>query len=607
MNFKLKLLKGFSISAAVLHFIFIASIFSYVHADPHVHYTVSPERGTTETEFLVQVSITDENTQANNLDKLSEAVFEESKEMRLVHVSNSLQQQIINGNVSVQKSYIFKTQFKTAVATGEYTLPRGYVFVNNIKYRLPTKSIFIESTNQNSTLTKQPVPSDDGFQFLQRVSNEAPFVGEQISYTVEIIAPQNLEKAELEEFEPQGIWRERYGKDEKKTRRVQNITIHSFSESWFPVHAGDIRIPERILAAEVREFQKRKQMHLPLGQNLGEQLFGSLMPYFNQYRSVEKKIKTSGFQLQVKPLPPAPSEIKGYIPVGQIKANSSIDSERVQVGEPVTISIQVSGDANLRPLEIYSPKDLDTKVLKRYDSKPILNKTVGSENVVFYKTFKISLTPLLSGIIEVPSFSVHWFNPKLKEYQSYTTKRYLLKVEGDPTSSSVTQEESKELSITDSDKNIENEVPLDEKQKNVISKKLFIFDRMTSIYVSVVSLALLFLFFIYPYISQRYVERKNARSEQRHIIKNALAAEVFNESLDTISILIKQLLSTYDKNINSSLTTKEIKNILHIQKHIPVIEICICILERMDIYAYAGDVSIKQEIIDQTRKVLGYL
>jgi len=342
-------------------------------ADPNIYYSVKPNRGDINTDFYVQVSIS-----GKDFTNSTQPSFEKTEEMFLQYVSSSVQQQMINGDVSFQKSFNYKIIFNKVLPSGEHRLPRGAVFLNGTKHRLPTKSIFIEAGNSSKTPNSGTgarsskdndlkTPSKDGFQFVQIVSNDNPYIGEQVLYRVEIIAPDNLQKAELEEFEPQGVWRERYGQDEKKVRTTQNLSIHSFSESWFPIQAGELDVPTRVLHAEVREFQRKKRPSFGFGSNLSEQFLGNLLPYLNQFKSVEKFIKAPAFKMQVKPLPPPPSGLSGFIPVGQIKVTSSLNSESTNVGEPVTLTIQVSGDANLRPLEIKDPPNLDKSELKRYD------------------------------------------------------------------------------------------------------------------------------------------------------------------------------------------------------------------------------------------------
>ena len=397
-------------------------------AKPNVSFSIEPDHGTLDTEFLAQVTIS-----GSDFSDVETPQFEESEEIEMTYLSNSLQQQILNGSVSFQKTFIFKLEFKKAISTGIHNIPHGLVTVDNEKFRLPSRTITIETAHANNNLNKLAASNNNGFQFVQFVTNDNPYVGEQVVYRVEIIAPDNLEKANLEEFEPQGVWRERYGKDEKKVRRVQNTSISSFSESLFPIQAGNITIPERTLRAAVREFTRKQRSPFSFGNGGGisNQLFNTLMPFFDQFRTVEKTITAPSINLKVKPLPLPPTPINGFIPVGSIKVNSSFDSQSSEVGEPITLTIQVSGDANLRPLEIKNPENFNKKEFKRYDDKPIYSKVIGVENMTSYKTFKISLVPLKPGFLKIPSFKINWFNPNTKTYESYSTEENSVRITGE--------------------------------------------------------------------------------------------------------------------------------------------------------------------------------
>lgn len=389
---------------------------------PKINLTVIPDSGTNDTKFFLQVTVSGENVSDFKM-----PIMRENENFSVAIHSNSVQEQQINGVSSQQKTFIFSLTPKSYLKSGEYATPNGLVEYKGEKFRLPTKKVIIESSKAfvGSALK---TPSKDGFNFVQIVSNEKPYVGEQISYRVEIIAPSNMLKAELDDFQVEGIWRERFGQDEKKQRQAFNLTIHSFSESWFPIQSGTIAVPERRLNVALQQLTR-----VPSNLGLSNQLLNNLLPLISQFSTEEKTVTAPAISVEVRPLPYPTTPLTGHIPVGELDITSSIDKEESKVGEPITLTIQVSGDANLKPLEIGKAlTPMKDSELKRYDEKPILKKVVNNPEVFFYKTFSITLIPLTNGNIKIPQFQFNWFDPKEEKYKSEITIEKFVSVVGDP-------------------------------------------------------------------------------------------------------------------------------------------------------------------------------
>ncbi len=409
----------------VIHIIFFLNLLfinvCFGDDKPNLNVSLMPDSGTIDTKFTIQVTIS-----SPDITGIETPVFKENENFEINLNSSSLQVQIINGVSTKQKNYIFNVAPKTHLVEGDYNAPNGFITYNGQKFRLPTQKIHIESTKTfiGSALK---APSQDGFNFLQLVSNERPYIGEQVSYRVEIIAPANLLKADLEDFQLDGVWRERFGQDEKKHRRAYNLTIHTFSEAWFPVRSGLVNIPSRTLHVEVQQMRR-----IPSSRGLSGQLLNNLLPLISQFSTEEKTITAPPITFEVKPLPTPPNNIFGHIPVGVLKVTSSVDKKNGKVGEPITLTIQVSGDANLKPLEIGPPvAPINDRELRRYDEKPILKKVINNPEVSFYKTFTITFIPLANGNVNIPRFKITWFDPKDEQYKSETTVEETIAVVGE--------------------------------------------------------------------------------------------------------------------------------------------------------------------------------
>ncbi len=441
---------------------FLVSISSIAQASPQIITKLDPNEGTTDTGFLfeVRIIVTDKSS-------IGKPAFKENRFFTVKPYSTSVQQHVVNNQIKLQRIFIFKITPRSQLVPGRYTTPEAYITIGNKQYNIPPESITITQTSnqpfQGKTGAQIPGSMDE-FSFVQIVSNETPFVGEQVAYRLELITPSNLREARLEDFNPQGLWRERFENDGKSSRIVQNITIHSFTEAWFPVQSGTIEAPPRELRAQL-QLPGKKRRNPNYGGGFSEQFFGSLFPLLDERRIVEKTITSNPLQLQVRPLPPAPFKNPGYIPVGDTRINSSIDKTSAGVGDSVTLTIQIISTGNLKPYNLPSPDLKNNKHFRIYNDKPIPSRTTGKGKVFFYKTFQISLVPQVPGILSVPEYTIYWFDPKSEEYKSEKTKALSITVEGEALQS----EKDSDLAPEDS-KEDKKDTPLEQLNKTYNKK-----------------------------------------------------------------------------------------------------------------------------------------
>ncbi len=523
----------------------------------NIHTSVTPEQGTTNTEFFLQISVS-----SSSLQNIGFPAFEQSKDLELKAKSTSISEQIINGSASYQKTFLYEVTAKHSLLPGEYQLPRGAITISDTKYRLPTKSLKIEpASNFMGDALKSK--TDNGFSFIQLVSKENPYQGEQISYRVEIIAPTNLVKAELEEFEPEGVWRERFGKEEKSQRQAYNITINSFSEAWFPISEGTLEIPKRVLRSELRQINNpfgrgRYPGGFPNG-SLAEQLLGGMIPMLGQINNIEKTIEADSISLKVRPLPKAPEGVSGYIPVGQISVTSSVDTEEVKVGEPVTLTIQVSGDANIRPLEL-GKEIKSSEAFTRYDDQPIVKRIVQGQRVAYFKTYKTTLIPNNNGKLLIPQFKINWFDPESESYKSEITLEKTILVKENPNVASTinTPEKSKDKvnpKVKEQSETIANSYAVYKRSILIPSHKLTVFFSL-----------LPFLILIYHFLLNTFKKFNtvdNKKASYTSLLKELeLSKDESSSNLENIISKLKLVLSDYYKINSYVLTSDEIINSL---------------------------------------------
>lgn len=547
----------------ILAVVQVSICMTYAYASPQIITKMDPKEGDIDTTFIYEIRVI-----VDDKSSISTPTFEKSEFFDITPYSTSMQQHRVNNQIRLQRIFSFKLNPLSRLSAGTYATPEGSTYVGNREFKIPPETIsIVDTTNLQSNRLFQgqngaKIPKDiDEFSFVQLVSNEKPFIGEQVSYRLELITPTNLKEAKLQEFNPQGVWRERFENDGKSSRMVQNVTIHSFSEALFPIQSGIIELPRRELLAHLVEHNRRRR---PQGNNLSEQFFSGLFPFFDDQRIVERTISSNSLQLQVRPLPSPPSGHSGYTPVGKTRFTTTVDKDSSEVGESVLLTIQIVSTGNLKPYTLPKPDVIDS-TFRLYEDKPIFSRTTNQGEVIFYKTFRISLVPQKAGTYKIPEYTIYWFDPATENYKHAKTASKTILVKDNLQSQHTLLDENANIDL--------NQKAEDNRKENEI-KNLESYRKSTRYVPNYVLWPLVFFaiiksIFVLFYISfLKKKEKKHDAKMNQQKAKEILGSLKMDSSTNsTISFihaenLLKEYLSTcYSHNFHS-LTAQEIVNTL---------------------------------------------
>lgn len=173
----------------------------------------------------------------------------------------------------------------------------------------------------------------------------------------------------------------------------------------FPTQSGDLRVDKMSLS--------------------GERIVGGGF-FFNSAEPFE--VSSDPITIRVKPLPEAgrPAEFSGG--VGDFQVSASLSKDSSVGGEPLTLSIKVSGTGNVGLVgEPKLPVVSGVKVLQP-EAKQGTSSSGG--RVSGSRTFSYPLIPTADGRFAVPEVSLGFFNPKTATYYVRTTPRLELFASG---------------------------------------------------------------------------------------------------------------------------------------------------------------------------------
>jgi hypothetical protein len=141
--------------------------------------------------------------------------------------------------------------------------------------------------------------------------------------------------------------------------------------------------------------------------------------FFSRSRSVKRS--SPPVEIRVDPLPAA-EQPEGFEPtnVGRYDFAVSIDRRRVEMGEPVTLTLSVTGEGNLRNVTLPEVRDLES--FKVYTPEYEVNLRPSRETVAGTRRSKVLMIPEKSGELEIPSLKFHYFDPAAGEYRTLSSK-----------------------------------------------------------------------------------------------------------------------------------------------------------------------------------------
>lgn len=199
--------------------------------------------------------------------------------------------------------------------------------------------------------------------------------------------------------------------------KVINGVKYYYSEmktALFALNSGKASIGPIEIAAQV---QKEEDID-PMDPNFMQKFFSG----FTNYEEI--RLKTKPIDIDIVPLPEnAPADFSGA--VGNFFISSSADRKEVKQGEPVNLTVKITGKGNIKDISVPA---LSGEGIKLYDSLSSysLNKhdgIVGGEKKI---TYIISFKD--EGLKEIPPVKFSFFNIDTKKYETLETSPLKIKV-----------------------------------------------------------------------------------------------------------------------------------------------------------------------------------
>ena len=239
------------------------------------------------------------------------------------------------------------------------------------------------------------------------VDNDHPFVGQQVTWSLFLLARTNVSSIEkLVSPRLDGFWSVDIEAPQQlvpEQRILDGVPYTSYllrRRALFPLRAGKASIDP----AEVQVLTG----------------FGMLFSRGTSRRSSQP------LQIEVQPLPPGKPPGFDAGNVGQWTLSATAEPATVAVGQPITLRVVANGRGNVRDLRL--PKLPEIAGVRAYDATTTDKEAIERGRVNGTRTLEQLLVPERTGALEIPALSMDIFDPVQKQYRTLKTERIPLRV-----------------------------------------------------------------------------------------------------------------------------------------------------------------------------------
>ncbi|NMC62524.1 MAG: protein BatD, partial [SAR324 cluster bacterium] len=230
------------------------------------------------------------------------------------------------------------------------------------------------------------------FFIRHQVSNETPFVGEQIIYTIEFYSRIQLEISRLhfiaEAFNDFDL------SSEKTTEIAQGYSYKVLRQKYYlyPLRPGKQNI-----------ITQRINLAAHLGKNSSPE--------------IPTTVVARPLELNVKALPPLPDEYKSINPDSIIVGKSLIDLKcnplPIELGQSRKLEVHLQSDGDLSSFK-FSVEGTDG--FRVYEEAPQFEQLNTGSYFLFKKVFTYTLLPLRGGMLKIKGAKILSFDPRTEMY-----------------------------------------------------------------------------------------------------------------------------------------------------------------------------------------------
>jgi hypothetical protein len=328
----------------------------------------------------------------------------------------------VNGHASSQLVYSYAL---APQSPGDYTIPAFTLQAGNQTLSTKPINIKVVSGSTPAPSSSSAAPEATGATQKQRdlfvttsVDKKTVVVGEPVTLSFRFYSSQRAQLSAQPSYQPpsvNGFMAEDLPPQRNFTSNLngQSYSVIELKTALFPTQPGKLTIGSAALECRIRDFSRG-----------GDPMNVFMEDFFAGGRAMI--LRSDPISIHVDPLPSEgrPADFRGD--VGEYKINAKLDKATVQLHEPVTLTVTVSGEGNIKSLSTPSLPHLDG--IKTYETVSSLNISKSDYRVQGSKAFNTVIKPDVSGDLTIPSIPFSYYDPRAKAYRTTGSAPLKLKV-----------------------------------------------------------------------------------------------------------------------------------------------------------------------------------
>ncbi|MCB2229329.1 BatD family protein [bacterium] len=329
--------------------------------------------------------------------------------------------QIINNQMNVSMTYRYMLLPKQP---GVFPITNISVVYKNKRYTAEPLELTVldkgtAASPQLEDKSVDPTGKSRDYFLDAEIDNDNPYVNEQVTLTLKFyIAVQYYNTPELTQPPTTGFWTEILGNRAPYFQKLngRNYQVLEVKYALFPTQTGELSIGRALIRTTVAAPSRTKRRSV-------------FDDFFN--RGQEITVRSKPLTVNVRPLPTKdrPDDFSGTI--GRFQISATPDKTEVEVNQPVTVSVAITGIGNVK--SVAEPEIGDLADFRVYRASSNENVTKVDDQIGGTKTFEEVFIPRRPGELTIPSLKFTFFNPRTSRYETKRTHPIKLNVVGSET------------------------------------------------------------------------------------------------------------------------------------------------------------------------------
>ncbi len=318
-------------------------------------------------------------------------------DFRVASSGESQSYSIVNGQMSASYTFTFVL---FPQHEGDLVVPAFVVFLKGQEHRTEPIRVQVSGQAQAPATGDAAGEAKDLF-VVARVDKEKAYVNEQVLYTFYLYYAVRVSNLNYTPPKFEGFWVEKLQEGEKQYHKIVNgrrYLVVEVSTAIFPTTSGTLDIEPSVL--RLVEIAERS------------------FSFFD--RGVERVLRSRPTTVEVLPLPAAgrPADFDGA--VGEdLELASRLDRHEIPEGEPVTMTVTVSGSGNVRTFS--KPRLPELPAFKTYDANS-KSDVRNLDRVTGTRTYEVVLVPRGPGEFAIPPVRLSYFDTRSDSYKTLQTE-----------------------------------------------------------------------------------------------------------------------------------------------------------------------------------------